>query len=337
MLTEVVKKNNDNFISLEDTYIMSPSSGYPGNPSEPMEVIIKCPHKRKKVCALTTGGISISATANWKSIFDSGVASVLKQGMNSISGTLSWMQGQSVMQPWMNRKVWESTQPFTVTIPISFVSTLGDAKSEVYDPIMALLSFCYPRQYGLGENGTTGKYHPDQSVSALTTFQKLVSKVSTGMDKIGLSAIGSYINEFKATDDTTAIGAMLNSFKLYNIPGPALNTQDKELGDPVSIMIGPAFNLGVVYLKDVKIDSSKTLDPSGYPLAAKVTLTAEPANACYCKPDGNLVIFDQWEEGTEDINNMINRFGEAVESTTEGAQQLIQGFIGTFQNITALF
>lgn len=328
MLTEVTKRNNDNFISLEDTFIMNPVSAYLGNPSEPMEVIIKCPHKRKRISALMTGGISISATANWKEVFGGGAMGIVKQGMSTISGNLSWMMGQSVMQPWMNRKMWESTSPFTVTIPLSFVCTAGDAKSEVYDPCMALLSLIYPRQYGVSNNGASGS-----ASSALSAYHNMTEKLSNTFSRIGANGIAGAVDLSQKTDESTVVGSMLNALKLYNIPGPSLNTQDKEQGDPISVMIGPTFNLGSVYLKDVKVDESKSRDPSGYALAAKVTLTVEPANACYCKPDGTLVIFDMWNEEIEDLNNVMDQVTGFVGQLAETTSTLVESFIGTFATV----
>ena len=326
MLTEVVKKNNDKFLSVEDTYIMNPAADYFGNPSEPMEVIIKCPHKRKKISALTNAGINISATANWKEIFQgSSFTGLIRQAMGEITAPLSWMKGQSVMQPWMNRKMWESTSPFQVTIPLSFVCTQGDAKGEVYDPCMALLSFAYPREYGNQANGEKG-----DATSALNTTEGLLGKVSDLFTAKGWSNLAAGATDYQQNIGESVLGAALNSFKLYNIPGPSLDVADKNQGDPVSIMIGPAFNLGSVYLKDVKIDMSKTLDPTGYPLAANVTLTVEPANACYCNVEGDLVIFDAWENNTDVMNELITSLKEGAQVVVENVKSIVQNFISIF-------
>lgn len=326
MLTEVVRKNNDKFLSVEDTYIMNPASDYYGNPSEPMEVIIKCPHKRKKVSALINAGISIQATSNWKEIFQgSSFTGTVRQAMGEITAPLSWMKGQSVMQPWMNRKMWESTTPFQVTIPLSFVTTQGDAKSEVYDPCMALLSFAYPREYGVKSNGETG-----DSASALTGTESIIGKLANFASSKGFSNIAAAATDYQQNIGDSVLGAALNAFRLYNIPGPSLNTDDSNQGDPVSITIGPAFNLGSVYLKDVKIDMSKTIDPTGYPLAANVTLVVEPANACYCNVEGDLVIFNAFKDNTDTMNKLIDSLKEGLLVATENISTIVQNFISVF-------
>lgn len=317
MLTEVPRQNNNQFLSVEDTYVMNPHGGFTES-VDPMEVIISCPHKRKRVSALMSESIKISANAKWKPIFQQ--SSLMSGGTlgNDINNVLSWSLGISVHQPWMNKKQYESTEPFSVTIPLTFVSTMGDPKAEVYDPCMALLSFVYPRQVGLNElrgDNITQTTGGESGLAA--SFSDAATLAAQNIGNVSDCALisGAMKKSEEVMQNTNGlIGATLSAYEIFSVPGSSLTGKK---GDTVSISIGPIFNLGKVYLEKVDIDFSKTLNPLGYPLAAKVTLTATPVEACYCEPNGNLVIFDQFTENSQAMNNMLSAAANTGAALTE--------------------
>jgi len=352
----VATLNDDEFWTMEDTFTVSPLTSYFDAP-EPMEVIIKCPHKRKKVSALMSGSVKINGHANWEAAFGGTILAQPMTLVNDVSNLLQWTTGTSVNQPWLNRKIWKSSEPFVVDIPLTFVSVLGDPKGEVYDPCMALLSFLYPRQRSrleyeevYNENGeklTTTAANMDANRLSMGTA------VASGIGKAGsfikeaMNDVSSQVTQYigsgteaiqtSVTNSNNLVGAALNSFKLYAVPGPSLSyyygTEDVNAGDPVMISIGPVFNLGTVYLEDVQIEFSKTLNPLGYPLAAKVNLKARPLNACFCKPGGDLVIFDEFSDVTKDVANVIDKAQKTGEAISTAAKTYVMNFIGIFQDI----
>ena len=350
MLTEIPKPNNTNFVSLEDTYIMNQAGGI-FDTVEPMEVVVKCPHKRKRISALMSGNIKINASAEWESVFDNGIFALSSRLGGDIASTVSWSTGLSVKQPWMNKKQWKSTKPFTLDIPIAFVSNMGDPKSEVYDPCMALLSLLYPRQVGYSDvkeqygqevtnklsiAGTDWNEGIDLGDMSSAIANEFASGASVLSDTLGgfVGACASSYNMMVTAKDEVGnekglVANASNAFKLYNIPGESITGSH---GDKVSISIGPVFNLGSVYLEDVAIDFSKTLNPMGYPLGAKVTLKCSPVKACYCRTDGQLVIFDEFNDAYEDLNGLLEAGKKALESTVELGKTLIVNAFGVLKD-----
>ena len=332
MLTEIPKPYNTGFLSTEDVFVMNAGGNF-ADSVEPMEVIISCPHKRKRVSALTSEGVKINANAKWKPIFQqSGMLTGGTLG-NSINDAVSWSLGLSVHQPWMNKKQYESTEPFSVTIPLSFVSSMGDPKAEVYDPCMALLSFVYPRQVGIEDELFSTEELDNGKATLASASTSLINKLENiGKTVIGDSAIttGLAKRSKETIKSENLVGAAASAYDIFSVPGTSL-TGNK--GDTVSISIGPVFNLGKVYLEKVDIEFSKTLNPLGYPLAAKVTLTASPVESCYCKSDGELVIFDQFSDNSAALNGLISAASKTAETAIDAVVTITKNAWGVLKDV----
>lgn len=344
MLTEYgnLAVDNTKFVSLEDTYVMNPL-GNVMDSAEPMEVIIKCPHKRKRISALMSGGIKINGSAEWKPLGEVGIGSLGIQSVNDILNLTNWMNGVSVQQPWQNRKQWQTTKPFTLDIPLSFVSSMGDAKAEVFDPCIALLSFIYPRQLSSNEYAwiNNQKFEGEITGGGVVTGAQVLDAISKGAQNVlaNYSFSGSLASGVETTnqesqkilaDKSSLLGAANSAFNLYSTPGPSLkytsdNASDPRSGDVVTVSIGPVFNLGAVYLEDVGIEWSQTLNPYGYPLGAKVNLKCSPINACYCTPDGELQIFQNTNDVTDNISNCVNALQNVFKAGAQVAANAVAG------------
>jgi hypothetical protein len=109
--------------------------------------LIYCDNKKRAVRGVLASALSLSVSSKWESIIES-VGGGLGSGL--IGGLDTLMQiggGKTFQQPWFGRKSWKGTTPFVFKITMQFVA-LEDAKAEVYDPCINLLSFLYPREVG---------------------------------------------------------------------------------------------------------------------------------------------------------------------------------------------
>ena len=107
-------------------------------------VVFSCPTKYRKIKALLSGPLTLSVTSKWSGYFEggSGLAGVTSQLISLIDG-FGQFAGQTVRQPWFSRKYWTGTDPLKFQLPLRFVA-FEDAKTEVVDPMMGLLSLLYP-------------------------------------------------------------------------------------------------------------------------------------------------------------------------------------------------
>ena len=330
----VPKYGKGGFSQQEDLYLMNPY-GNIMDTIEPQEVIIRCPHKHKRVSGVMNAGIRINGKAQWKNMFDGGVTSLAGKTIDQVSNIAQWSQSVSLQQPWMNRKIYNKTEPFSLEIPMSFVCQQGDAKAEVYDPVMALLSFIYPRQYPSSTNS--------EPVTGLTLAKGLFSKIK---EKITGSKLGQNVKEeFSGVSldgfDQSLVGSLLNAVGAYVVPGPGLKYDStnkyniNESGDYVEVTIGNIFNLGACYLEDINIEFSQAMNAFGYPLAAKVTVKATSMNTCYCNVNGELQIWDSFGDTGEKIGKLLDSIqatkGAAINMFTTGMSNIF-GQIGFFKD-----
>ena len=107
------------------------------NDSETM-VVFTCEGKRRRIRALLSGPISLSVNSEWEGYFGS-VSNLVNMGDSVLQ-----LFGRSIKQPWFGRKHWKNTSPLSFRFPLQFVS-FKDAETEVFDPMLGLLSLLYPR------------------------------------------------------------------------------------------------------------------------------------------------------------------------------------------------
>ena len=196
----------------EDTYLLNKQPVLDtdeNGPSSGNEVIIACKTKHTRISGYISEGIKINGKAKWKEMFGGGISAMTKGLLQTGSNITQLVEGHTIQQPWMNRKFYESTAPFSFTFGINFVSH-GDAANEVYMPAQYLLSLIYPRE---GEPGKAKGIV--NSLNKNTDSDSLVAKTLNMMGEMvipgpSVGYTGSSnedISKFTGTSFTMRIGS----------------------------------------------------------------------------------------------------------------------------------
>lgn len=277
--------------------------------SAPQEVVITCKHKNGRVCGVLNSGVTLDGKAEWREMMGGGIMSLGGSVVETANNLLQFVKASSVQQPWMNRKMWQTTKPFSFSFELAFVAQ-EDALNDVVRPAMALVSFIYPRE--------------------LKTKGGEDSSAYTGLNRITNGAFE------KAFTRDSLVGTALSSFQFYNIPGPGIrydgNDTGDEVGDPVTIVIGKMFAFGACYLEGVKVDFSRSVNHSGYPIAAKVNITATVMDACTCQTDGNFLI-QEFYGSSENLNAFIDKFSQTAGQTVTDLKAVVDKSIGFYKTV----
>jgi len=118
------------------------------------QVRIHCPGKQRTIYAMLSEGFVISSKSEWKSLFGSGGSGVAGADLGKVIGIIDnsaqFIAGYTLRQPYFGRKYWCGTDPLKFSLTFQFVS-FSDAKADVYDPMVSLLSLLYPRKSSLDE------------------------------------------------------------------------------------------------------------------------------------------------------------------------------------------
>ena len=127
------------FSSLKDTVRFNDSF----QAGETTEIVLKCAGKKKNIVLWLSGAFDLNVKSNWKSLFMSGgaIGSAVLDTADKLVQTLT---SRTIRQPWLGRRQWEGTEPFKFRLPFTLIAQT-DAKKEVYQPAVDLLSLLYPR------------------------------------------------------------------------------------------------------------------------------------------------------------------------------------------------
>ena len=313
---------------VEDTYTMldadnssTESNSTFGNSKAqyPQEVVITCEQKNGRVRAPLSGPLDLNVHANWEPAFGNGGIASMTGLLGTINGLSMWSIGATIQQPWMNRKTYKSTTPFSFSLPLTFV-TIDSAADDVVRPCLALASFLYPRKYiNKKAEGTS------EQASEETTMW---TQGRASNNPVAEALTHDKIKDGKVTEKDTSgiVGSVLNAIELWEIPGPPLVTKkegDEHPGDIVDIIIGNMFTLSNCYLEDVQIEFGNSYDRNGYPLYAKATLKVTCADSVVCDRFGNMLVNEIYD-ATEKIQAVIN----AVETTTGNLMDNMKSLLG---------
>jgi len=129
-----------NYLVKHDSY-SPPDQGDSGNACR---VRIYCPGKGISISAMLSEGLNISVKSTWKSLFDGAIGGTMGKLIGTIDNIAQGLYGYTIRQPYFGRKYWTGTEPMGFSLTFQFVS-FSDAKKEVYDPMVGLLSLLYPR------------------------------------------------------------------------------------------------------------------------------------------------------------------------------------------------
>jgi hypothetical protein len=292
----------------------------------PQEVIITCANKKGRVRASLSGNLSLNIQSEWTEMFSGGIASMSGSIIGTANQLVQWGLGATIQQPWMNRKNYKNTKPFSFNLPLNFVA-IDSAKFDVVMPVLALVSFCYPRKYTPAENGN------EESAKDVAPNEPGINVAKVyGTDNI----IGKWASK---QGPDSLFGSVLDLFEVWEIPGPSLLTasdkKDAHKGDSVDIIVGKMFNLGNCYLESVGITFGSAFDNNGYPLSAKVDVKCTCADSVVCTSDGNLLVNEYYDMSKQldkvltaagnTVENLVNRlvdFGQAARGFYSGSLQV---------------
>ena len=290
------------FISNEDQYTTGIESlnntfgltGDDWNKSSvaPQEVVIICKNKNGRVSGILNSGVKINGHAEWTEMFGGGIMSLGGSLIETGNNFLQFTGGSSIQQPWMNRKMWKTTKPFSFDIPMSFVATTNPA-DDVVRPCMALLSFIFPRD--LGTN---------------VTNDKIVG---------GGDIFGTALNSLR-----------LYNIPGPSLRYGTKSASPDDQGDPVEIVIGRLFAFGACYLEDVSIEFSQSLDSYGYPLAANVTVKATVMDSATCTTDGNFLI-QEFYSSSESLGACLDQINNTSKQLAKDMIAIAKSGIGWYK------
>ena len=295
--------------SYEDEYILSPfvSKSSIGN-----LVTISCKTKKTQIRGYLSEGIQVNGSAKWKEMFDGGIGALGKGLLQTGSNLAQIGYGRTIQQPWMNRKFYESTSPFSFQFGINFVSQ-GDAESQVFKPAEYLLSLIYPRTTVYGSN------------------EESKNPTGTGNNFVGKAMQAANLKPAPGTVVDTALNTMVD----FVIPGPSVlykgdGSDTDNHGDAVTITIGQAFAFGTVYLENVDVKFSETFDSTGFPLYARCTVKATCMDVNYCLSDGSFLIsqFPKGQYGA--LSNFIDSFEKLISDAARDTQNVGKAVVGFF-------
>ena len=173
-----------------------------------------CPGKKREVKTILSGPINVSVNSQWTKLFNAvgDIGSRLVDVADNIHQILS---GGTIRQPWFGRKLWTGTEPLKFNLPIRFVSFLN-AKTEVMDPMMDLLSMVHPR---VNENSGSDSFgFNDYVIPGPSIFYTPGKEGGPGAkgDRVEIS-LGEFLH-FQGCYITNVNFNIENSFNLEGLP-----------------------------------------------------------------------------------------------------------------------
>lgn len=317
----------------------------------PQEVIISCPNKMGRVRASIGGPIQLNVQSQWEPMFSGGIASMTNGILGSANQLVEWGLGCTIQQPWMNRKNYKNTMPFSFTLPLNFVA-VESARDDVVKPCLALISFCYPRKYDPSDNENVKKYEAfnaqnSQSYGSLLRPKEWYGNTQAsdeagftaknGLEELGAKSpfkvIGNVVQKITGGDGTDVVGSFLDLFEVWEIPGPSLltadNSKSSHKGDVIDIIVGKMFNLGNCYLEQVDVNFGSSFDKNGYPLAAKVNVKCTCADSVVCSSTGNLLV-NQFVDQSEKLGRFINAASTTASNLLDNVTNLFGLYKGYY-------
>ena len=171
-----------------------------------------CLGKHRAISGVLSGPLNISANSTWTSLFNA-VNGMGSDVIDTIDNFAQGLYGNTIRQPWFGRKFWQGTKPLSFQIPLQFVS-FKNAKEEVFDPAMGLLSLVFPR---LDSKNNSAKMFAKYFIPGPTVFYSPTDHYAdTEGDRVSV-----YFGNFLRFDGCYITGVALtveNSFSLEGYP-----------------------------------------------------------------------------------------------------------------------
>jgi len=200
---------------------------------------------------------SLTMDSKWDTKAIGGLLDAASKVLTPIDATMQNLFGTSINQPVLARRRWGGTGPLESTIQVKFISRNRvniDGKTterqDVYDNVVKLFQLLLPRERDV--------YGDDAANSGMLSL-------------------------FSIPGPTPFGNALGDSLAAWNSVAPGLT--NRRGGDEVSITIGNIVSLKSAYITKVYALFSKALGPTGYPLAANVTVSFSAVDAPYLRKD----------------------------------------------------
>ena len=301
-------KDNDTYNVYDNEDEFEENGIINGNPVQ-QEVAIICPNKNRCVYSYLSEPLKFSASATWKEMFGGGMASTVGTTVGTVNDIAQYVKGWSFQQPWMNKKIYQSTTPLSFTITLPFVAKSDEtAVNDVWMPLQTLMSFVYPRMIGTGTD------------NALT---QVSDKLGLGLSK----TIKSQTNADGTANKNSAglITSIATCFKIYAIPGPGIRQTDVEgsQGDNVCVIIGNYLCFQMCYIEEVSVEMSNTMTNSGYPLWGKATLKITNSVGNIVSENGTF-LFDGFSGVGDEVGSSIDAMSERIKDTAEKTLKFVK-------------
>lgn len=284
--------------------------------SDNQTITISAVHKGS-VTGYMSEPLSLNGGAKWNDINNNTFTSLAFKLIDTFDenqqlgiGAALGAGGQSYNQPWASRKFWKGSEPFSLTLKFNLI-TIDNAKENVYDKAIRLLSFCYPRDLGEDQNAVKNLIDSIKKPDGTSLLN------TSGENTIGKDNV---------------VTAFTKAFRSWAIPGPSIyfdSSKSEEgnagQGDNVSVVIGNLFAFGQCYVTNVGLEFSPTLDSTGYPLWCKCSISFQTAESNYCDSNGNLNLVK--------MNDSASQLGNLMSSIGHTASELISDFMTHLQKL----
>lgn len=176
-------------------------------------VTFYCPSRSRLVIrGILSGSFGINGSSKWNSVIASVGSAMGSQVIDTIDNFAQGLFGNTIRQPWFGRKFWQGTQPLTFNLTVQFLS-FNDAKAEVFDPMMRLLSLVFPR---LDSNSDTANLLQKYFIPGPTMFYSPNSNFADKGDRVEIR-MGDFLY-FKGCYITEVALTVENSFSLSGFP-----------------------------------------------------------------------------------------------------------------------
>jgi len=131
LLSSTLLPDKDDYLRVHDEYKISAG-----------QIVVLSQAVKGTVVGMLSGSFSLDVQSQWDELLKS------QGNMGKVVGFADYatqtLAGNTLRQPFFGRAIWKGTSPISFEIPMIF-STWADAKTDVYEPMIKLLSYLYPR------------------------------------------------------------------------------------------------------------------------------------------------------------------------------------------------
>lgn len=228
--------------------------------------------------------LRVSASPQWEEM---GGAAGLGKVMSAVESITTAMAGISITQPAMYRRYYKGTDPLSFEAVLNFYATSEvTAQSEVFDKLVTLIGFCYPRQSPEPISDNLYAYIPPgpnlwgQEIVDAETGERTFKGGALQESKFQAPEDGNILDKALGFASSTANSLIGLAKGVKNKFTAKSGLSDGEV-DYITFQFGKLLHLSVCYLDSVSVEFSQTLTPDGWPHAGKATCKVRTYEGSY--------------------------------------------------------